>query len=77
VAIDEKDQLDYGYQLQKVMYDQVPAIGVYYGGSWGLYNTTKFTGWPTAENPYASLMTYESTPLLIFTSLKKTQKDGE
>jgi len=55
----------------------VPAIGVYYGGSWGLYNTTKFTGWPTAENPYASLMTYESTPLLIFTSLKKTQKDGE
>lgn len=67
---DKAEQLQLGYQLQKVMYEKLPVISLYYGGSWGLYNTQKFTGWPTAENPYTSPKNYQSTPLLVFTHLK-------
>ena len=69
---DKAKQLQLGYQLQKVMYDKLPVISLYYGGSWGLYNTQKFTGWPTAKDPYTSPKNYQSTPLLIFTHLKST-----
>lgn len=69
---DKAKQLQLGYRLQRVMYDKLPVISLYYGGSWGLYNTQKFTGWPTAKDPYTSPKNYQSTPLLIFTHLKST-----
>ena len=31
------------------MYDQVPIVLMYYGGSWGLFPTKNFTGWPSDE----------------------------
>ncbi|AMM21345.1 peptide ABC transporter substrate-binding protein [Frondihabitans sp. PAMC 28766] len=68
---DPATQKQLGYQLQQVVYEKLPFLSIYYGGSWGLYNTEKFTGWPTASNPYASPKNYGSTPLLIFTHLKK------
>ncbi|HEY0259178.1 MAG TPA: ABC transporter substrate-binding protein [Lacisediminihabitans sp.] len=69
---DAAKQKQIGFELQKVMYDQLPIISLYYGGSWGLFSTQKFTGWPSAKDPYASPKTYDSTPLLIFTHLKKS-----
>lgn len=71
VSTDEAEQLEIGYQLQQIMYDDLPAIGLYYGGSWGLVSNAKFTGWPTEDDPYASPKTYEATPLLILTNLRK------
>ncbi|WP_104090267.1 ABC transporter substrate-binding protein [Arthrobacter sp. GMC3] len=76
-TIDPAKQLEISHQLQQIVYDQLPVIGLYYGGLWGLYNTSKFTGWPTAEDPYAPPQTYDSSPLLIFTKLKLATKDGE
>ena len=68
---DKAAQQQIGYQLQQVVYNQLPFISLYYGGSWGLFNSQKFTGWPSASDPYASPKNYQSTPLLIFTHLKK------
>ncbi len=76
-TIDPAKQLEISQQLQQIVYDQLPVIGLYYGGLWGLYNTSKFTGWPTEEDPYAPPQTYDSSPLLIFTKLKLANKDGE
>lgn len=76
-TVDPAKQLQLSHQLQEIVYDQLPVIGLYYGGLWGLYNTSKFTGWPTAEDPYAPPQTYDSSPLLIFTKLKLATKDGE
>ncbi|KZX20954.1 ABC transporter substrate-binding protein [Rathayibacter tanaceti] len=70
-TIDPEQQRELGYELQRVVYDQVPVIAMYYGGSWGLFSDAKFTGWPSAEDPYASPKTYDSTPLLILTHLEK------
>lgn len=76
-TIDPAKQLEISHQLQQIVYDQLPVIGLYYGGLWGLYNTSKFTGWPTEEDPYAPPQTYDSSPLLIFTKLKLVDKEGE
>ncbi|MCJ1714069.1 ABC transporter substrate-binding protein [Curtobacterium sp. VKM Ac-2922] len=57
-------------QLQEVVYNDLPVIGMYYGGLWGLFNTGKFVGWPSAEDPYMAPQNYDSAPLLIFTKLR-------
>jgi len=75
VALDPDEQLQIGYQLQDIVYNDLPVISLYYGGSWGLVSNAKFTGWPTAEDPYASPKTYESTPLLVLTHLKAVIND--
>jgi len=75
LAIDEETQTELGYQLQKIVYDQLPVLSLYYGGSWGLVSDAKFTGWPSEKDPYASPKTYESTPLLVLTHLKAVNDD--
>ncbi|MBO0781845.1 MAG: ABC transporter substrate-binding protein, partial [Ktedonobacteraceae bacterium] len=39
--------------LQKIMVEQVPAVPLLYAANWYEYTTTRFTGWPTQDNPYA------------------------
>jgi peptide/nickel transport system substrate-binding protein len=68
---DPAEQKKLGDELQSVVYTQVPAITLFYGGLWGLFSDKQFTGWPTEKNPYASPQTWESNPLLIITHLKK------
>ena len=75
VATDPQEQLEIGYQLQDVVYNDLPVISLYYGGSWGLMSDAKFTGWPSEKDPYASPKTYESTPLLVLTHLKAVKHD--
>ncbi|MCI1964062.1 MAG: ABC transporter substrate-binding protein [Ancrocorticia sp.] len=65
--VDEQKQL--GYALQQKMYDDVPVIGLFYGGLWGLFSERQYTGWPSADNPYASPATWGSNPLLILTNI--------
>ncbi|GAA4174726.1 ABC transporter substrate-binding protein [Gryllotalpicola koreensis] len=57
-------------QLQQTVYDQLPAIGLFYGGLWGLFSTKNFTNWPSASNPYAPPSTWTETALLILTNIK-------
>ncbi|MBA8814052.1 ABC transporter substrate-binding protein [Frigoribacterium faeni] len=74
---DPEQQKRFGYELQNVVYDQLPVIGLYYGGLWGLFNDSKFTGWPSAENPYMAPQNYDQAPLLIFTKLKRVSNEGD
>ena len=53
------------------MYHQQPIVLLYYGGSWGLFSTKNFTGWPSASDPYMLPTTYNNAMLVIVTHLKK------
>ena len=75
VALDDGERQQIGYELQQIVYNDLPVISLYYGGSWGLMSNAKFTGWPSAEDPYASPKTYESTPLIVLTNLKAVNND--
>ncbi|WP_087508514.1 ABC transporter substrate-binding protein [Cellulomonas iranensis] len=70
VTVDDARQAEIAQELQTIAYEQLPMISLFYGGSWGLFSTKSFTGWPSAENPYASPKTWDQTPLLILTSLE-------
>jgi peptide/nickel transport system substrate-binding protein len=60
------------HTLEGLMYDQVPVVLMYYGGSWGLFSTKNFTGWPSAANPYTLPTDYNNSLLTVLTHLKKS-----
>ena len=59
------------YALEEQVYSQVPVVLLYYGGSWGLFQTTRFTGWPSAQDPYALPTNYDASILQVVSHLKK------
>ena len=60
------------HTLEQVMVNQVPVVTLYYGGSWGLFSTKKFTGWPSASDPYTLPTSYNNALLTVVTHLKKS-----
>lgn len=68
---DEATQKQIVDSLQQVIYNDVPVIGMFYGGLWGLFSTKNFTGWPSAQNPYAAPTTWTANVLKIVTTVKK------
>jgi peptide/nickel transport system substrate-binding protein len=60
------------HQLEQAMYNQVPVVLMYYGGSWGLFSTKNFTGWPSAADPYTLPTSYNYSVLTVLTHLKKS-----
>ena len=55
------------------MYDDVPVIAMYYGPLWGIYNDARFTGWPSAEDPYTTPKTWDSSVLLVVTHVTRVE----
>jgi peptide/nickel transport system substrate-binding protein len=70
-ATDQAAQQQATYALEQVMYNQVPIVLLYYGGSWGLFSTKNFTGWPSADNPYTLPTTYNNALLTVLTHITK------
>jgi peptide/nickel transport system substrate-binding protein len=58
-------------KLELLMYNTVPIVLLYYGGSWGLFSTKHFTGWPSASNPYTLPTNYNNALLTVVTHLRK------
>lgn len=77
-TIDFEKQKKIAWRLQEIYLDEAPAIPVFLNPSWGQYNTKRFVGWPTAENPYVRLSTnHPPEPLLVMTRLKPAPKATE
>jgi len=70
-ATDESAQKQATSQLEQIIYNQVPVVLMYYGGSWGLFSTKNFTGWPSAKDPYTLPTSYNNAVLVVVTHLKK------
>lgn len=70
-ATDVAAQKKATYELEQIMYDRVPIVLMYYGGSWGLFSTKNFTGWPSASDPYTLPTPYNNALLVVVTHLKK------
>jgi peptide/nickel transport system substrate-binding protein len=58
-------------RLEMMMFQTVPVVLLYYGGSWGLFSTKHFTGWPSASNPYTLPTNYNYALLTVVTHLVK------
>ncbi len=58
-------------RLETMMYQNVPVVLLYYGGSWGVFSTKHFTGWPSASDPYTLPTPYTDALLTVVTHLVK------
>jgi peptide/nickel transport system substrate-binding protein len=70
---DEAEQKAVAEQLQQLFAENAPAIPLFPGPAWYEYNTTRFEGFPNAENPYAQGSFFnEGTPeqLIVMTTIK-------
>ncbi len=59
-------------ELQRLFVEHAPAIPLFPGPSWGEFNSSRFTGFPSADQPYAPLSP-NLTPqaLLVLTRLRR------
>jgi peptide/nickel transport system substrate-binding protein len=65
---DEQRRLVHAMQARFVR--EAPAIPLFPAPSWGEYSTSRFTGFPSADDPYAGLSPNLSPdPLLVLTRL--------
>jgi peptide/nickel transport system substrate-binding protein len=53
VETDLDRQHEIAARLQRIFAEEAPAIPLYPNPSWAEYNTKRFTGFPSADNPYA------------------------
>ena len=70
-ATDDTSKLQATYSLEQVMFTKIPIVLMYYGGSWGLFTTKNWTGWPSASNPYTLPTLYNNSLLTVLTHITK------
>lgn len=56
-------------QLQALYSELAPTIPLFPGPEWGAYNSTVFEGWPTEDDPYATLSPEASSTVLVLTNI--------
>jgi len=56
----EADQIAAGKKLQKIYSDNAPGIPLFPGPEWGEFVSTRFTGFPSKDDAYGQLPTWEN-----------------
>jgi peptide/nickel transport system substrate-binding protein len=69
-AGDEGEQKQIVNDLQARYSELAPVVPLFAGPEWGAYTTENFVGWPTEDNPYATLSNRAPTTVLVLTSLE-------
>ena len=70
-ALEPDDVQRLTHELELAFVDAAPVIPLFLGPSWGSFNTSRFTGFPNADDPYAKLSPNETPEtLLVLTQLK-------
>lgn len=68
---DEAEQRRLADDLQAFFVESAPSIPLFPNPSWGEYNTSRFTGFPSKESPYAKLSPNNAPEyLLVLTEVK-------
>ena len=68
---DAAEQKRMASELQAVFAREVPTIPLFLSPAWGEYNTKRFTGFPTKDDPYAKLSPNQIPEnLLVLTRLQ-------
>jgi peptide/nickel transport system substrate-binding protein len=70
-TVDAEEQRAAMDALQQVFVDELPAVPLFPAPAWGQANDTRFTGFPSADDPYAPLTPNAAPdPLLVLTRLR-------
>jgi peptide/nickel transport system substrate-binding protein len=67
---DDAEQQTIANQLQQLFADSAPAVPLFPGPQWGEFNTQRFEGFPSEEDPYCLLSTWEWERGIVLTTIK-------
>ncbi|HVL24299.1 MAG TPA: ABC transporter substrate-binding protein [Thermomicrobiales bacterium] len=69
---DLDEQKTVARDLEAIFADEAPVVPLYGAPDWGLYTTTRITGFPNEDDPYAPLTNQGTWPtvLIVFRKLK-------
>jgi peptide/nickel transport system substrate-binding protein len=67
---DQSEQVAIAKQLQQIYATELPSLPLFPAPDWYEYNTSRFTGWPSAENPYANGAVYKQDRLIVMTTVE-------
>lgn len=71
---DEQEQKEAIFKLQKIAAEEIPSIALVQGPVWYEYNTSKYTGWPTEDDPYVDPAPHDwPAPSIVLKHLKPVQ----
>lgn len=57
-------------RIQVIFAENAPTAPLFPSPEWGEYNTKRFTGFPNADNQYATLASRASTAVIVLTTVK-------
>lgn len=66
---DEEEQHEIADKMLKAFIDEWPAAPLYPAPQFGIYNTMRFEGFPSEDNPYAVLQPNSNDSLLVITAI--------
>jgi len=69
-AFDEDAQHAASDKLQELYSEEAPVVPLFPSPEWGAYNDSRFVGWPSADNPYATLSDRAPTTVLVLNHLE-------
>ena len=69
-ATDPAAQKSISDELQKAFIKDAPVIPLYTAPDWGEFNTTRFTGFPSAANPYATGQSRYPGAVIVLTTVR-------
>jgi len=72
-TFDFEKQLEIAHQLEALYAELLPTVPLFPSPDWGEYNTTRFTGFPDEDNPYALLQTRAETAVIVMTTVKPVE----
>lgn len=71
---DKQQQKESIWKLQKIAAEEMPLVPLVQGPVWYEYNTSKYTGWPTKDDPYVNPAPHDwPAPSIVLKNLKPVQ----
>lgn len=70
---DEEEQQQLMNELQDLYGELAPVVPLFPSPEWGAHTTTNFTGWPSEDDPYATLSTRSPATVKVLTSLEPVE----
>jgi peptide/nickel transport system substrate-binding protein len=68
---DPAEQARLGRELQRIFVDNAPSLPLFASPLWGVFNASRFTGFPSRQNPYAGAAPgQQSDTLQVLTTLQ-------
>ncbi|MDQ3444290.1 MAG: ABC transporter substrate-binding protein, partial [Chloroflexota bacterium] len=66
---DEAEQREIAGELQVLYAENAPAVPLFPGPQWGEFNSSRFEGFPSEEDPYALLSTWQPERAIVLTTI--------